>query len=161
AQTLDSRVHRALLDLYALDSRLNDAEQRATALNRQAAAVEARRRVLKSKLTATHHTLALARRALGARLRTLYEQGRIDPVAVVLGSTSLARALTRIDDASRIANESEQVAAVAGAAQFRLQRVRRKVTAERRAVEASLAAAEEAAQALSTARSSREAYVGS
>jgi 3D (Asp-Asp-Asp) domain-containing protein len=160
AQTLDSRVHRALLDLYALDSRLNAAQQQAAALQLRAAAVESRRRVLAGELAATRHTLLLARRALGLHLRTLYEQGRIDPVAVVLGSTSLERALTKIDDASRVANESEQVAAVAGAAQVRLRRVSRKLTAERRAVEGSLAAADEAAQALSTARSSRAAYVG-
>jgi cystine transport system substrate-binding protein len=160
AQTLDSRVHRALLDLYALDSRLNAARQQAAALQLRAAAVESRRRVLAGELAATRHTLVLARHALGLRLRTLYEQGRIDPVAVVLGSTSLERALTKIDDASRIANESEQVAAVADAAQVRLRRVSRKLTAERRAVEASLGAADEAAQALSTARSSRAAYVG-
>jgi cystine transport system substrate-binding protein len=160
AQTLDSRVHRALLDLYALDSRLNAAQQHAAALQLRAATVESRRRVLAAELAATRHTLVLARRALGLRLRTLYEQGQVDPVAVVLGSTSLQRALTKIDDASRIANESEQVAGVAGAAQVRLQRVGRKLAAERRAVEASLAAADEAAQALSTARTSRAAYVG-
>ena len=160
AQTLDTRVHHALLDLYALDSRLNAAEQRAAALRMRATAVESRRRVLIAELTATRHTLVLARRALSVRMRTLYEQGQVDPVAVVLGSTSLARALTKIDDASRVANESEQVAAVAGAAQVRLRRVSRKLTAERRAVEASLAAAYEAANALSTARTSRAAYVG-
>jgi 3D (Asp-Asp-Asp) domain-containing protein len=161
AQALDSRVHRALLDLYALDARLDAAQQHATALQLRAAAVESQRRVLASELAATRHTLVLARSALGPRLRTLYEQGQIDPVAVVLGSTSLARALTKIDDASRIANESERVAAVAGGAQLRLLRVSRKLAAERRAVEASLAAADEAAQSLSTARSSRAAYVGS
>jgi 3D (Asp-Asp-Asp) domain-containing protein len=161
AQTLDSRVHRALLDLYALDSRLNAAQQRVAALDVQAAALQARRRVLVAELAATRHTLVLARRALGARLRTLYEQGRIDPVAVVLGSTSLSHALTRIDDLSRVANESKQVAAVAGAAQLRLQRVSRRLTAERRAVEASLAAAEQAARALASVRDSRVTYVGS
>jgi cystine transport system substrate-binding protein len=160
AQTLDSRVHRALLDLYALDSRLNTAQQHASALQLRMATVESRRRILAAALAATRHTLVLARSALGLRLRTLYEQGQVDPVAVVLGSTSLERALTKIDDASRIANESEHVAAVAGAAQVRLRRVGRKLAAERQAVDASLAAADEAAQALSTARSSRATYVG-
>jgi 3D (Asp-Asp-Asp) domain-containing protein len=161
AQALDSRAHRALLDLYSLDSQLSTAQQRAAALGRQAATMESRRRVLTADLTATRHTLVLARQALGTRLRTLYEQGRIDPVAVVLGSTSLARALARIDDASRVANESEQLAAVAGAAESRLRQASRKLSAQRRAVEASLAAADDAARTLSAARDSRAAYVSS
>jgi 3D (Asp-Asp-Asp) domain-containing protein len=161
ARTLDSRAHRALLDLYALDSRLEAAQQRAAVLGRQAAALQARRQALTAELAATRHTLVLARRALGAGLRTLYEQGRVDPVAVVLGSSTLSGALNRIDDASRVANESEQVAAVAGAAQLRLRRLSRKLAADRRAVETSLAAADVAARGLAAARDSRAAYVGS
>jgi cystine transport system substrate-binding protein len=161
AQALDSRAHHELLDLYALDSKLGAAQERAAALDAQALQIAARRRVLAGELTATRRTLALARRLLGQHLRTLYEQGRVDPVAVVLGSTSLSRALTRLDDLSRVADESRQVAAVAGAAQIRLGRIGAALTAERRAVEASLAAAARAERALASARASRVAYVGS
>jgi 3D (Asp-Asp-Asp) domain-containing protein len=161
ADKLDSVTHRALLDLYALDASLARAEQRVRALGDRAARLSARSRVLAAELASARHTLSRARLLLGAQLRARYEQGDVDPVAVVLGATSLSRAVTRLDDLSRVASQSKEIAAVAAGAQTRLGAVVSALAAQRRATETALLSAGRAERALVSVRASRLAYVGS
>jgi 3D (Asp-Asp-Asp) domain-containing protein len=161
ADKLDSLTHRALLDLYALDASLARARQRVSALGDRAARLSARSRVLAAELASARHTLSRARLLLGAQLRARYEQGDVDPVAVVLGSASLSRAVTRLDDLSRVANQSKEIAAVATGAQTRLITVVSALAAQRRAAATALASAGHAEGALASVRASRLAYVDS
>lgn len=159
AEHLDSRIHRALLDLYALDTRLAGARRRLASLRSLSLRLQARQAALTAELAAARRTLVVSQRRLGDHLRTLYEEGDVDPLAVVLGATSLADALSRLDGLSRAADESRQVVAAAEAARTRLARLRVAVAAQRRKLDASLAAARRSAAELESTRAARVSFV--
>ena len=112
---LGSRAHRALLDLYVLDTRLQTTQVRLSSLQAQAEQLRAQQTLLAQQLSATRRTLADSRRRLGDNLRMLYEQGDTDTLAVVLGAQSLDDAVTRLDDLTRVADQSREVVAVTSA----------------------------------------------
>jgi 3D (Asp-Asp-Asp) domain-containing protein/peptidoglycan hydrolase CwlO-like protein len=159
AQNLDTRAHHALLDLYALESRLGTARTRLATLETQARLLNARRLALAQQLDAARATLSVSQANLGEHLRSLYEQGTVDPIAVVLGAQSLDDALTKLDDLSRIADQNRQVVAVTLDARAKLVRVRATLAEQERRLSASLAEARSAEQALASARSQRLSYV--
>lgn len=159
AQKLDSRTHQALLQLYALQSRLGTARTRLSALEARSASLRAEQAALAQQLAAARATLTVSQRDLGAHLRSLYEQGNIDPLAVVLGSQSLDEALTRLDDLTRLADQSRRVVAVTLDARARLVRVRAALATQRRRVDRALAQAHAAEADLANASSQRLAYV--
>jgi 3D (Asp-Asp-Asp) domain-containing protein len=101
---LAARTHAALLQLYALDSRLARAHARLDALTAQAEALRRERVLTAGRLRIARHDLAAAEAQLGARLRQLYEQGQADdPLAVLLGARSLDDALAGLDALDRSA----------------------------------------------------------
>ena len=159
AQKLDTRAHKALLDLYALESQLGAARGRLAALETRSQRLRARRAALALELTAARKTLATSQYDLGQHLRLLYEQGSLDPIAVVLGAQSLDDAMTRLDDLTRIADQNRQVVAVTLDARQRLARVRETLAAQQRQLSSSVAAARHAEHDLATARSQRIAFV--
>src|ERR671935_322841 len=101
--TLAARTHTALLQLYALDSRLARARARLDAVTAQAETVRRERILTAERLHIARHDVAAAEAQLGARLRQLYEQGQTDPLAVLLGAQSLDDALAGLDDLDRSA----------------------------------------------------------
>jgi peptidoglycan hydrolase CwlO-like protein len=141
AQLLDTRAHKALLDLYSLDSRLGTAERLLTMLESRSARLSVRQARLSQDLTAARLTLAASRQQLGDRLRGLYEQGTIDPLAVLLGASSLDDALTKLDDLTEIADQSRRIVAVTTTARTRLMQVSVALALQRRELVASLEAA--------------------
>src|SRR5919198_1652931 len=101
---LGARTHAALLQLYALDSRLARAHARLDALTAQAEALRRERVLTAGRLRIARHDVAAAEAQLGARLRQLYEQGQADdPLAVLLGARSLDDALAGLDALDRSA----------------------------------------------------------
>lgn len=159
AQKLDTRAHKALLDLYALQSRLGSARTRLGALETRSRRLRARRLALSRQLAAARATLTVSQQNLGEHLRSLYEQGAVDPIAVVLGAQSLDDALTRLDDLSRIADQNRQVVAVTRDAKAKLVRVRATLAGQQRQLSAAVADARRAEHDLVSARSSRLAFV--
>ncbi|HEV7391301.1 MAG TPA: hypothetical protein VGO08_06635, partial [Burkholderiales bacterium] len=81
--SLQGRTHRALLDLYALDTRLQTAQSELTSLQAQATHLRQQQASLRVQLSATRHTLSVSRRALALNLRLLYKQGDVSALAVV------------------------------------------------------------------------------
>jgi 3D (Asp-Asp-Asp) domain-containing protein len=161
AQELDSKTHQALLGLYALDSRLQSWRSRLASLQEQAATLRRERATLRHELGADHTTLKVGQRQLAIHLRTLYEQGDVSTLAVMLGSTSLTNGLKTLDGMSRVADESRQIVASAKAAQARLLQSRARLAAEGRRLEGSLAAARAAEQRLTGAVAARQSYIAS
>jgi 3D (Asp-Asp-Asp) domain-containing protein len=159
ANALDTRAHRALLDLYAIDTRLETAQAARASLETRAASLRGQQVLLGQELAATRLTLAASRHHLAANLRTLYEQGDTDALAVMLGATSLDDAITRLDDLSRVADLSKQVVEVTGAAQIRLARVRSALAVRRVQLNAALASARRTTRDLAAARSGRLAFI--
>ena len=160
-QRLDSRVHQALLSLYALDSQLQTWRARLGSLESEAAALRARRASLESELSADRTSLKTSQHQLALELRVAYQQGNVNPVAVVLGAQSLSKGLSQLDDLSRVASQSGQIVAATSAANVRLLRSQRRLAAEERRLDRSLAAARQAEARIAAAVASRTAYVSS
>jgi 3D (Asp-Asp-Asp) domain-containing protein len=160
-QQLDTRTHRALLSLYALDSQLQSWRARLASLEQSAAALRERRASLRVGLAAARATLRTGQHHLALEFRVLYERGSVDPVAVVLGAKSLSTGLNQLDDLSRAAGQSRQIVAAASAAHRRLLQSQRRLAVEQRRLERSLAAARQAEERLTAAAASRTAYVAS
>jgi cystine transport system substrate-binding protein len=159
ANVLDARAHHALLDLYALDARLHRAQAQLASLEAQAATLRAQQVLLAQQLSATRRTLVVSQQRLGDNLRTLYEGGDINALAVVLGAQSLDDALTRLDDLTRVADQSRQVVEVTSAAQIRLTRARATFAAHRAQLNDALASARQTTRDLAAARSGRLAFI--
>ncbi len=157
---LDSRAHHALLDLYALDTRLQSARARLALLETQSARLRAQRELLSQQLSATQHTLQSSRQRLGQNLRMLYEQGdSTDALAVMLGAKSLDDAVTTIDDLTRVADQSRLVVQMTSAAQIRLGHLRATIGARRAQLSAAVAGARQTANDLVSARSERLGFL--
>ena len=160
AQALDTRAHKALLDLYALDSRLARARATLAALETRAARLRARQALLTQELAAARGTLLVSQQQLGEHLRNLYEQGSVDPIAVVLGAQSLDDALSKLDVLTRLADQNRRVVAATLAARNELLRVRVALAAQRKQVNASLVTARGAERRLAATHAERTAFVG-
>ncbi|MDX6386613.1 MAG: hypothetical protein QOD85_415, partial [Gaiellaceae bacterium] len=109
-QALSSRSHSALLSIYALDSRLARARSELSALRGRADALRAEQEQVRREMTVVEGNLQASQRLLGDRLRTLYEEGEPDAIAVLLGATSLDDAVTRLDELERSALQGAQAA---------------------------------------------------
>ena len=161
AQALDSRAHKALLDLYALDSRLGTAQTQLAALQGESLRLQIAQSELTQQVAAAHQSLVVSESLLAQHLRDLYEQGDVDPLAVVLGAESLDDAVTRLDDLTRVADQNRQVAAATRAAQRRLVRLRTTLAAHQVRVHAALARAQQTARQLAVAQADRVSYISS
>lgn len=161
ASSRGSRAHQALLELYALDSRLQTAQARVAYLATEAAKLRRERTALRSKLGAARATLGIAERELAFQLRTLYEQGEVDPLAVVIGATSLRDGLQQLDDITRNAAESSRTIAATRAAERRLLHVRRTLAFDAKRLSDSLASAHAAENSLASAAASKSNLVAS
>jgi len=159
AAALDARAHRALLDLYALDTRLASARTRVAALEARAARLRREQLALAQQLFATHRTLARSQDALANNLALLYKQGDVSALAVVLGSESLDDAVTRLDDLNRAADERRQVAEAAADAQVQLESLRATLHEKQATLASALAAARTTTATLAGARAERSRFL--
>jgi len=160
-QQLDARTQQALLSLYALDSRLHAWRARLASLQSAAAVLRQRRATLRNELGADRASLKTGQRRLAVALRTQYEGGNVDPVAVVLGAKSLSAGLGQLDDLKRVADQNRQIVTATSAAQRRLLGSQHRLAAYGRRLEISLAAARQAEQRLAAGAASRAAFVSS
>lgn len=161
AQQLDTRTHEALLSLYALDSRLQAWRGRLASLETAATALRERRASLRQELSAAKASLRTGKHQLALDLRILYEQGNVDPVAVMLGAGSLGKGLRKLEDLSRVTDEGKKIVAATTAARSRLSRSQVRLVVEGRRLARSLAAARQAESSLEASAASRLAYVSS
>jgi len=148
---LAAEARSALLDLFALDSRLARATRSLAALGTSLERLDAERADAAEELAAARRTLAAAELQLGQEVRALYVDGEPDPLAVLLGSTSLEEVITAFDGLSRSAQATAAVVREARDARARVTELDRglaarqdrlrQLTAEAAAREAALAAA--------------------
>jgi 3D (Asp-Asp-Asp) domain-containing protein len=156
---LDSQTHRALLDLYALDSRLHAAQARLLVLQAQAARLRDEQALLAQQLSATQQTLTLSQQQLGQNLRMLYKQDDESALEVMLGADSLDDALSKLDALSNVADETQRVVAVTLDAQTRLAALRDSLHDRRMASDANVADAQRTATSLASARVARFGFI--
>jgi 3D (Asp-Asp-Asp) domain-containing protein len=160
-QQLGTRTHQALLGLYALDSQVQAWRGRLASLQTVAASLRERRTALRNELRSNRAALKTSQHRLGIELRTEYERGNVNSLAVMLGAQSLGSGLSRLDDLSRVAAQSREIIEAATAAHLRLLRSQRRLATEERRLERSLAAARQAEASATAAAASRAAYVSS
>jgi peptidoglycan DL-endopeptidase CwlO len=145
----------ALASLTSLDSRLAQARAELASFRARAAQVADRRRAVVEQLGVVRGSLRSSRNALAERLRTLYEQGETDTLAILLGSGSLSAALEAIETVELAAKQDEQLIAKSRSASRRLASLRRVLTDRQRELDQLSAARAAAAASLAAARSER------
>jgi 3D (Asp-Asp-Asp) domain-containing protein len=159
--TLEQRSASALLELYALDTRLAAARSELDALGRQATELARQRADVRLKLRIARRAADVSRRQLAERLHVLYVQGETDPMAVLLGAESLDDALDGIEELNRTASLNESVIAQALAARKALRALSRSLARKTARVDRLRQAAAGSAEALEQTIAQRRAYIGS
>jgi cystine transport system substrate-binding protein len=157
--SLQARTHRALLDLYALDTRSQTAQSELTSLQAQADRLRVQQALLRLQLSVTRHTLSVSQHELGLNLRMLYKQGDVSTLAVVLGAQNLDEAVTKLDALTSVADESRKVVETTSAAQLRLARLRTSLAERNASIDAAIQAAQQTANALRSARAARLSFI--
>jgi 3D (Asp-Asp-Asp) domain-containing protein len=156
---LASRSRAAVLTLYAIDSRLARTQAELASVRAQVERLDRERTVNKQRLGIARRTFSAAQRQLAERLRTVYEQGDSDPLAIVLGAKTLDDALSGLETVNAAAATDRNVVAQARASRIAYLKLQRKLAARAEKLsrlEASVAAS---AGALASARADRVSYI--
>jgi peptidoglycan DL-endopeptidase CwlO len=107
--SLAAKSHQVLLRLYSLQTRLAQSERRVDALQEESARLEREEESARLQLAVARDNMASAHSQLGERLRQLYIEGDVDPLAVLLGAESLDDALSALDGLNRLAEQDQQI----------------------------------------------------
>jgi len=159
--SLASRSRNAVLGLYSLDTRLARARAELAALHARAAEVQRERARVAHEIVVARGILVESQRQLAMRLRTLYEQGEPDAIAVLLGATSLEDAVSRLDALERSAHLNREAIDQSSSARKQLGALAVRLAsraAELRILEGNAA---QTAAALAAARAERIRYIAS
>jgi peptidoglycan DL-endopeptidase CwlO len=156
-QNLAAHSRGVVLELYSLDAQLAREQARLVDLRVRTAAVKADLAVARTQLRVARRTQSKAERSLAQRLALLYEQGDSDPLAVVLGATSVADALGNLESMNRIADQDRIVIEQTRGAKRTATRLARKLAAREHDLQA---LADEAAQSMLVLRQARSQRVG-
>ena len=158
-QDLAARSRGVVLELYSLDSRLAREQARLVDLRVRTAAVKADLRVARTELRVARRTQSRAERSLAQRLALLYEQGDSDPLAVVLGATSVADAVGDLESMNRIADQDRVVIAQTRRAKHTASKLTRTLAAKEHDLEALTDEASQSMLVLEQSRSQRAGYL--
>lgn len=156
---LAARSRGVVLELYSLDSQLAREQARLVELRIRTSEVKADLVAAREQLRAARQTTAVEQRQLARRLQLLYEQGDTDPVAVVLGASSLADALGSLDSLNRIADQDRIVIEQARSASRRATTLARKLSAKELELKRLAHDATQSMLVLEQARSQRASYL--
>jgi 3D (Asp-Asp-Asp) domain-containing protein/peptidoglycan hydrolase CwlO-like protein len=107
--SLAAKSHQVLLRLYSLQTRLAHSQQRVQALKEERVRLEREEQSARLQLALARDNMAAAHGQLGERLRQLYIEGDVDPLAVLLGSESLDDALSALDGLNRLAEQDRAI----------------------------------------------------
>jgi 3D (Asp-Asp-Asp) domain-containing protein/peptidoglycan hydrolase CwlO-like protein len=160
-QALARKSHTALLGLYALDSRLAQTHDEIARIHARADGLRAQQVQLRHELAVVAHNLRISQRLLGERLRTLYENGEPNAIAILLGSSSLDDAVTRLNELDQSARQDASTVADTQQGKAELARLAGLLAARVREVHALEQRARATTAALTTARAQRVSYLGS
>jgi 3D (Asp-Asp-Asp) domain-containing protein/peptidoglycan hydrolase CwlO-like protein len=157
--TLAGEAERALLELYSLETRLKAAERRLAALERRASELERAEERARLQLELARRDLSRAENTLAIRLRALYIEGDVDPLAILLGASSLDEVISALDGFGRLADEDQRIVAELTDARSALRLAVRRFQTRRAEVEALVGQARTAQDALRAARAERSGYL--
>jgi 3D (Asp-Asp-Asp) domain-containing protein len=157
--SIASRSRAAVLTLYALDSGLTRAQAQLASLRSQSAAIERQAAETRRELAIAKKVFSVSQRNLAARLRSVYEQGDSDPLAIVLGAKTLDDALTGLETEKAAAETDRAIVAVARKSRDRYVGLQHRLAARAeklRSLEASVSAT---AGMLASAKAGRLSYL--
>ena len=151
----------AVLDLYALDRRLDSAQAQLAALQQQESRLRAERAVLARQLQIARLGAQTTQAQLAKHLRVLYEQGNVEPLEIVFGAKSLEDAMTSIDNLTATARANRDVLRRLDAARQHLLETKQALSTRTAAITSARAEAQATVSALAGARAARSAYIAS
>ena len=160
AQT-EARHRAAVLSLFALETQLRSARDRLASVQARSAAVRRESASVRLQLGVAQHAFGVSERQLGERLRALYMAGDADPLAVILGASSLDEMMTGLDGIARAAEQNRSVIVQTRAAQTKLARARTTLAAKQATLLQLEVAAAQTAASLERTSAQRAAYVHS
>jgi 3D (Asp-Asp-Asp) domain-containing protein len=156
---LAAQSRGVVLQLYSLDSQLAREKARLVELRIRTAEVKAALAKARRELRVARHSLKVEQRSLARRLQLLYEQGDADPVAIVLGASSVADALGSLDSLNRIADQDRAVIEQAQQAKRTALKLARALSAKKRDLQRLAHEATQSTLVLEQARSQRASYL--
>lgn len=156
---LAERTAAAVRELYGLESQLARARAELDRMRAEQAALAGEQAAAAELAALARGAARSAEHELAQVVRTLYEAGGADPLAVLLGAESLDDALSRLEHLERSAESSRAIATQATERRAELRSVQRRLAerSARLAAAAKLAAAAE--RGLAGALDERRAYV--
>jgi 3D (Asp-Asp-Asp) domain-containing protein/peptidoglycan hydrolase CwlO-like protein len=161
ADRLRAQTHQALLDLYALETKLGRAERRVAALEERAGALERRQDAAQHQLDLARLAVAEADERLAERLRALYIEGEVDPLAVLFGAQSFEEAISTIEGFDDVARQDKEILAQVRATRVAVRVALRELAARSAEVNALVTQARAARTSLLHARAERTSYLAS
>jgi 3D (Asp-Asp-Asp) domain-containing protein len=157
--SIASRSRAAVLTLYALDSRLTRAQAQLASLRSQSAAIERQAAETRRELAIAKKVFSVSQRNLAARLRSVYEQGDSDPLAIVLGAKTLDDALTGLETEKAAAETDRAIVAVARKSRDRYVGLQHRLAARAEKLRSLEATVSATAGMLASAKAGRLSYL--
>lgn len=157
--SLATQSRATVVELYGLESRLAQARSDMARIESHARALARAQASIRHRLKAARRTMAAAQRGLGDQLRYLYEQGVPDPIAVVLGSTSLEDAIAGLDAVHRARHATMEVLHQARSARTDLLVARRQLAVQVSRTNETRSRLADTAAGLERARAERTDYL--
>jgi len=158
-QSLAAHSQSALLELYSLQTRLAQAERRISALEARSTEVKAQRESARQSLDIARTSFQTAQTRLAARLRQLYVEGDVDPLAVLLGAESLDEIVSALDGLDRLATQDKEIVAQLAHSKVALRAASARLADREAELEDLLSDARATRAALAAARDARAAYL--
>lgn len=105
--SLRAQERATWLSLVSLETRLEQSRAALVRLTARVDRVERHRQEAELRLSIARRALRISQQRLATRLRALYEHGDADPLAVVLGSSSLSEAIEGLESLNRTAGQDK------------------------------------------------------
>jgi peptidoglycan DL-endopeptidase CwlO len=155
----ESQQRSALLELYAVESRLRRAERTLASLRARLEGLGRSETEARHRLDVARTTLEAADKQLGEHLRALYYEDDVDPIAAILGAGSIEEAIAALDDLSRVAAQDRDIATQVEASRAAARVALARLEARRRELDEAMVEARAARDSLARARDERAATV--
>jgi peptidoglycan DL-endopeptidase CwlO len=158
---IEARHRAAVLSLFSLETQLTRVRDHLAGVRSRSVQVRREGASVRLQLRIAQHALTVSERQLCARLRTLYMAGDVDPIAVILGSSSLDEMMTGLDGISRAAEQNRSVIVQTRSARGKLARMERALAAKLAELADLEAAETQTAYSLEQTSAARASYVRS
>jgi len=161
AQALHRSESSAVLQLYAAEAALARAQTEQARLESRSAALARAEAEARLETGIVRRSLDASQRRVAVLLRNLYIQGEPDPLAVILGATSLDEVMAGIDGLARATAQNERLATEAMQRASRLERLRTNLASRRESLNSARAEASAGTRRLASAVAGQRQTVAS